>query len=148
MCPDITFPDVNSSMAVDWHATSGHVSLINNGTICWPLRWQEDISSTTPKNNHVTAMHSSKEASYPHSPTSNTFGSSKALTTSPSNNHPPLTFTHDYQYHPLDCTYQHVAEINPSSLQPADDIVAGVPNNTLTSAKGRHFVASLGLHAK
>jgi hypothetical protein len=34
MCPDTTFPNANSSMAVNWHATSGHTSHINEGAIC------------------------------------------------------------------------------------------------------------------
>jgi hypothetical protein len=36
---DTTFPDANSSMAIDWHATLGHMSLINNSAICWPSKW-------------------------------------------------------------------------------------------------------------
>jgi hypothetical protein len=38
-CPDITFPDAHSSIVIDWHATSGHAPHINDGSICWPLRW-------------------------------------------------------------------------------------------------------------
>jgi hypothetical protein len=38
ICPDTTFPDMNSSMAIDWCATLGCAFLIDNGAICWPLR--------------------------------------------------------------------------------------------------------------
>jgi hypothetical protein len=105
MHPDTISPDANGSMAVDWHATSGHTFPINDGAICWPLRWQKDVSLTTPENDNITAMHDGKEASHPYSPASDTFSSSKALTTSLSDNHPPLTFTCNYQYHPLDHAY-------------------------------------------
>jgi hypothetical protein len=44
MYPDTTFPDANGSIAIDWHATSGHASLIDYSTICWPSRWQVDAS--------------------------------------------------------------------------------------------------------
>jgi hypothetical protein len=104
-CPDTTFLDINGSMAIDWHATSGCASHIDNGTICWPLRQQEDVSSTTPENDHITAMHGGKEASCPCSPAPDTSGSFTALTTSISDTHPPLTFSCDCQYHPPDCTY-------------------------------------------
>ena len=103
--PDITFPDANGSKAVDRRATLGHASLIDNSTICWLSRQQEDISPTTPENNHITAMHGGKEASHPPSPTPDTFSGPTALTTSFSDNHPPHTFTHDHQYHSLDHTY-------------------------------------------
>jgi hypothetical protein len=109
MRPDTISPDVNSSMAIDWHATSGRVSLINNGTICWPSRWQVDASSTTPKNDNVAATHGSKEALCPHSPTPDTSGSLKTLTTSFSDIHPPLMFTCNHQYYPPDHTYRHAS---------------------------------------
>jgi hypothetical protein len=48
MCPDTTFPDANSSIAIDWCAISGYTSHIDDSTICWHLRQQADISSTTP----------------------------------------------------------------------------------------------------
>jgi hypothetical protein len=102
---DTTFSDMNSSMAVDWHATSGHAFFIDNGAICWPLRWQADTSSTNLKNNNIAAMHGGKEVLYPYSPTLDTSGSLKTLTTLFSHIYPPLTFTHDHQYHPLDHAY-------------------------------------------
>ena len=102
---DTTFPDMNGSMAIDQYATLAHASFIDDGAICWPSRQQEDISLTTPKNNHVTAMHSGKEALCPHSPTPYTFSSPKAFTTSFSNGHPPYMFIHNHSYHPLDHTY-------------------------------------------
>ena len=93
-------------------------------------------------------MHGSKEASCPYSPTPDTFSGPQALTTSFSDNHPPCMFTHDHQYHPPDCTYQHATQLKPSGLQTTDNTVADTPINPLASAKGKHFIASLGLPMK
>ena len=144
-CPDTTFLDANS---VDWRATSGCTSLINNSTICWPSRQQEDVSLTISKSNHVPATCSSTKAFWSCSPASVTSSSSKTLTTPFSKNYPPRTFICDHQYHPPVHAYRHVAQLNPSGLQPTDDTVADAPNNTPTSAKGRHFITSLGLCTK
>ena len=149
--PDTTLSDTNGSKAIDWHATSRRASLIDNGAICWPSRQQEDISLTTPENDHVAATHGGKEASWPSSPTSDTLSGPKAFITSFSDNHPPRVFTHDHQYHPLDRAYRHATWLQPSglhSLQNADDTVANAPINPPASIKGRHFVASFGLPAK
>jgi hypothetical protein len=132
--PDITFPDVHGSMAADWRATPGHTSHIDDGAICWPSRRQEDVSSTTPENDHAAATHGGKEALHPCSPFSD--------------DHPPIAFTRNRQYHPPDHAYRHAPHLNHSGLQPADNTVADAPNNTPTSTKGRHFIASLGLRAK
>ena len=149
--PDTTFSDTNGSKAVDWCATSGRASLINDGAICWPSRRQEDVSPTTPNNDHVAATHGSKEASRPPSSASDTFSGPKALTTSFSDDHPPRAFTRDHQYHPPDRAYRHATRLQPSGLhglQNADDTVANAPINPPASIKGRHFVASFGLPAK
>jgi hypothetical protein len=105
MLLDTTFTDVNGSMAIDWCATSGHAFLIDDGTICWPSKWQADAFSTTPKNDNIAATHGGMEALCPCSSTPDTSSSLKTLTTSFSDIYPLLTFTHDYQYYPLDCTY-------------------------------------------
>jgi len=102
MRPDTIFPDVNSSMAVGWHATSEHTFPIDDSAICWPSRQQEDVSLTTPKYNNITAIHSGKEALRPPSPISIILGGFKAITNLFSNNHPPLMFTHDHYSHPPD----------------------------------------------
>ena len=146
--PDTTFLDANGSKAVDWRATSGRASLIDNSAICWPSRQQEDVSPTISESNHVPATRGSTEAFWSRSPASVTSSSSKTLTTPFSENYPPRAFTRDRQYHPPVRAYRHAAQLNPSGLQPADDTVADAPNNTPTSAKGRHFIASLGLRAK
>ena len=148
MCPDAIFPGAHGSTAIDWCATLGHAFPINNSTICWPSRQQDNISLTTPKYNNVTAMHGGKKASHPPSPISITFSSFKALTTSFSDNHPPLMFMCDHHYHPPDHAHQHAILHDPTGLQPADDAVANTPCNPLSSTKGTHFVASLGLCAK
>jgi len=148
MCPDAIFPDANGSMAVDRRATSEHAFPIDDGTICWPSRWQEDVSSTTPKYDNIAATHGGKEALRPPSPVSIILGGFKAITNSFSDNIPPLTFTRDCHSHPPDHAHQHVAQPDPTSPQPEDDTVADVPSNPLSSAKGTHFVASLGLRAK
>ena len=92
--------------------------------------------------------HGGKPVSCPRSPASDTSGSPKALTTPFSDNYPTRVFTCDHQYHPPDCAYRHAAEINPRSLQTADDTAAGAPNNLPASTKVKHFVASLGLRTK
>jgi len=129
MRPDAIFPGVHSSMAVDRRATSGHAFPINNGAICWPPRRQDDVSLTTPEYDNVTAMHGSKEALCPPSPISITFISFKALTTLLSDNHPPLVFTRDHYYHPLDHAHRCAASHDPTGLQPADNVVADTPSN-------------------
>jgi len=146
--PDAIFPDVNGSMAVDRCATSEHAFPIDDGAICWPSRRQEDVSSTTPKYDNIAATHGGKEASRPPSPVSIILGGFKAITNSFSDNHPPLAFTHDRQSHPPDHAHQHAAQPDPTGPQPEDDTVADAPSNPLSSAKGTHFVASLGLRAK
>jgi len=148
MRPDAIFPDANGSMAVDWRATLEHIFPINDGAIRWPSRRQEDVSSTTPEYNNIVATHSGKEASCPPSPVSIILGSFKAITNSFSDNHPPLAFTRDRHSHPPDHTHQHAVQPDPTGPQPKDDTVADAPSNPLSSTKGMHFVASLGLHAK
>jgi len=70
MHPDTIFPNMNGSMAIDQHATSEHTFPIDDSTICWPSRWQEDVSLTTPKYDNIAAMHGGKEALCPPSPIS------------------------------------------------------------------------------
>jgi len=146
--PDAIFPDANGSMAVDWYATSEHIFPIDNGAICWPSRQQEDVSSTTPKYDNIAATHSGKEALRPSSPVSIILGSFKAITNLFSDNIPPLAFMRNHHSHPPDHAHQHAAQPDPTSPQPEDDMVADAPSNPLSSAKGMHFVASLGLCAK
>jgi len=129
MRPDAIFPGAHGSTAADQRATSGHIFPINNGTIRWPPRRQDDVSPTTPKYDNVAAMHGSKEASRPPSPVSITFVGFKALTTAPHDNHPPLVFTRDCHYHPPDHTHRHAASHDPTSLQPIDNVVADMPSN-------------------
>ena len=151
MHPDTTFSDANGSKAVDWRATSRRTSPIDDGAICWPSRRQEDVSPTTPDNDHVAATHGGKEASRLPSPASDTFSGPKALTTTFSDDHPPHTFTRDHQYHPPDRAYRHATWLQPSGphgLQNTDNTVADAPINPPASVKGRHFVASFGLPAK
>jgi len=112
------------------------------------LGQQENISLTTPKNDNIAVTYGSKEAPQFHSPNLDTFSDPKPLDPSLSDNHPPLVFTRDHQYHPLDHTYQYAAQLNPTGPQPTDDTMADPPNNPLSSAKGQHFVASFGLRAK
>jgi len=57
-------------------------------------------------------------------------------------------FTCDRQYHPPDHAYQHAAQLDPTSPQPADDTMADAPSNPQSSAMEKHFVASHGLHVK
>ena len=121
---------------------------IITGAIRWPSRRQEDISSTTPKYDNIAAMHGGKEASRPPSPVSIILGGFKAITNSFSNNHPPLTFTRDCHSHPPDHAHQYAVQPDPTGPQPEDDTVADAPSNPLSSAKGTHFVASLGLRTK
>jgi len=146
--PDAIFPDANGSMAVDRRATLEHAFPIDDGAIRWPSRWQEDVSSTTPEYDNIAATHSSKEASRPPSPISIILGGFKAITNSFSDNHPPLAFTRNRHSHPPDHAHQHAAQPDPTGPQPEDDTVADAPSNPLSSAKGTHFVASLGLHVK
>jgi len=146
--PDAIFPNVNGSMAVDRCATSEHAFPIDDSAIHWPSRRQEDVSSTTPKYNNIAVTHSSKEASRPPSPISIILGGFKAITNSFSNNHPPLAFTRDHHSHPPDHAHQYVVQPDPTSPQPKDDTVADAPSNPLSSTKGMHFVASLGLRTK
>ena len=146
--PDAIFPDANGSMAIDRCATSEHAFPIDDGAIRWPSRRQEDVSSTTPEYNNIAATHGGKEASCPPSPISIILGGFKAITNSFSDNHPPLAFTHDRQSHPPDHAHQHAAQPDPTGPQPEDDTVADTPSNPSSSAKGTHFIASLGLRAK
>jgi len=146
--PDAIFPDTNGSMAVDRCAILEHAFPINDGAICWPSRQQEDVSSTTPKYNNIAATHSGKEASRPPSPISIILGGFKAITNSFSDNHPPLAFTCDRHSHPPAHAHQHAAQPDPTGPQPEDDTVADAPSNPSSSAKGMHFVASLGLRVK
>jgi len=148
MRPDTILSDVNGSMATIRCATSAHTFCINNSAIYWPSGQQENVFSTTPENDNVTAMYSSKEVPQSCSPDSDTFGDPKPLDLSLSDNHPPLTFTCDCQYHPLDHAYQHAAQLDPTGPRPTDVTMADPPNNPLSSAKGQHFVISLGLRAK
>jgi len=86
--PDTIFSDANGSMAIDRRttATSGQASHIVGGTIPWLSKRQENIPLPTTMSNHITAMHSGKEAPWPCSPVSDTFGDPKALDPSFSNN--------------------------------------------------------------
>ena len=86
MHPDTILSDTNSSMAAIQHTTLMHTFCINNSTIRCPLGQQEDVSTSIYKSDHIAAMHSGKEALYPHSPISDTFGSPKALDPSFSDN--------------------------------------------------------------
>ena len=135
-------------MAVDWRATSGHASLIDDGAICWLSKRQEDVSPTTPKNDHVVVTRGSTEAFWPRSPVSCAFGDFESHHIPFPNHQTSAAFTRDHQYHPPDCTYRHAAQLDPGGLEPADNTVADTPNNPPASAKGRHFVASLGLRTK
>jgi hypothetical protein len=140
--------NANSSTAEDWRATSGHTSFIDGGTLLRLSQQQKTAPSPTTEHNHVAAAHGNTEASRPCGTTS----------PFPRDLMPPFTFIsdtpaaaismHNHQYHPPDHAYRHASHLNPSGLQPADDTVADAPKNTPTSAKGRHFVASLGLRTK
>jgi len=75
-------------------------------------------------------------------------GGFKAITNLFSDNHPPLTFTCNHHSHPPDHAHQHAAQPDPTGPQPKDDMVANTPSNPLSSTKGTHFIASLGLRMK
>jgi len=76
MRPDTIFSDVNSSMAVDRRitVTLGWASYIIGSTIPWLSKRQEDVPLPTTMSNHTAATHGSKEAPWPCSPVSDTFG--------------------------------------------------------------------------
>ena len=103
---------------------------------------------TTPEYNNIAAMHSSKEALHPSSPISIILGGFKAITNLFSNNHLPLAFMCNHHSHPPDHTHQHAAQPDPTGPQPEDDTVADMPSNPSSSAKGTHFIASLGPRVK
>jgi hypothetical protein len=140
--------NVNSSTAEDWHATSGHASFIDGGTLLQLSQRQKTAPSSTTEHDHVAAAHSNTEASRPHGTTSPFPGDLMPPSTFISDTPAAAVSMHNHQYHPPDHAYRHVSHLNPSSLQPADDTVADAPKNTPTSAKGRHFIASLGLRTK
>jgi hypothetical protein len=140
--------NANGSTAEDWCTTSGHASFIDGGTLLQLSQWQKTAPSPTTECDHVAAAHSNIEASWPHSTTSPFPGDLMPPSTFISDTPAAAVSTHNHQYHPPDHAYRHASHLNPSSLQPADDIVADTPKNTPTSTKGRHFVTSLGLRAK
>jgi len=145
--------NANDSAAEDWCAISGRASLIDSGTIPFLSEQQEDISSpSTDKSDHITAMHGSKEVSWPCSLVSAIFSSLKDPTTFISDTPAATAPTRNRQHHPrtehinVQCHRPHqvvkegLTRLAHRPSSPADDLEA--------DAKERHFAASLGLRAK
>ena len=147
--PDTTFPNMNGSKAIDsdQRATLGHAFLINGDTTP-QFPKQREAAPSLFEGNHAAATCSNTEAFWPCSPVSCAFGDFESHHIPFPNYQTAAAFTYNHQYHPPDRAYRHAAQINPGSLQPADDTVADTPNNPPASAKGRHFIASFGLRTK
>ena len=146
--------NVNSSTAEDWHATLGHASFIDGGTLPQSSQWQKTTPLSTTEHDHIAVAHGNAEALWPCSTISLI---SRDLM-------PPFTYLSNMPaaIAPL-CSHQHHLQTEHTNVHHHQTIKTGpicpAPcpmDNTLTStltkplplAKVKHFTASLRLHAK
>jgi hypothetical protein len=146
--------NTNGSTAKDWHATLGHASFIDGGTLPQLLQRQETALPSTTKHDHIAVVHGNAEAPWPHSTTSliprDLMPPSTFISNSLAPTVPPRSHQHHLQIKHINMHHHQTIETGPIRPIPCpmDDVLTDTLTNPLPLAKVEHFAASLRLHVK